>query len=224
MELLDIKERPAYVRFERVAVEDKVASLSEGHYVARDVDYALVTSPGSKDIFKSKATNWIADLKLQAETSRIPREWVEQYEKQYKAWKNGQELPLEGTPIRGWGVLSPAQQEMITRSNVLTVEDLANLNEEGLRRLGMGALQLKTKAVAWVTQLQDKGPLVQEIAAVRSENAVLKTSLDALQRRVESLQYAVQNPNAAPVTAPPVEFDVDAAMAEEAPKKKRRAI
>ena len=227
MELLDTKERPSYVRFERAAVEDKAASLREGHYVACDLDYALVTAPGSKDIFKNKATNWLADLKIQAELGRIPREWVEHYSRQYQAWKNGQELPMSGTPIRGWGVVSPAQQEMIIHNNVLTVEDLATLNEEGLRRLGMGAMQMKTKAAAWIAQLQDKGPLVQEIAAVRSENVVLRTSLDALTRQMESLQYAIQHPSAAPMLTPSVGVDIEAALAAPVPNvpgKKRRHL
>jgi hypothetical protein len=233
MELLDTKERPSYVRFERVAMENKAASLAAGHYVAYDIDYALITSPGSKDIFKSKAENWIADLKQQANVDRIPREWVNHYLKQYQAWKEGQELPLNGTPIRGWGVLSPAQQEAIIHNNVLTVEDLATLNEEGLRRIGMGAVQMKTKASAWVAQLQDKGPLVQEIAAVKSENAVLRTSLESLQRQVASLQEGMQRQDSGSIVTSMTQLGselIDHAMAAptavlpDSPKRKRRTV
>ena len=48
-ELISREERPAYVRFERRPMEDKAASIREGRYVAKDVDFALVTPPYSND-------------------------------------------------------------------------------------------------------------------------------------------------------------------------------
>ncbi len=139
---------------------------------------------------------------------------------------------MNGTPIRGWGVLSPAQQEAIIHNNVLTVEDLATLNEEGLRRIGMGAVQMKTKASAWVAQLQDKGPLVQEIAAVKSENAVLRTSLESLQRQVASLQEGMQRQDSGSIVTSMTQLgsELDHAMAAptavlpDSPKRKRRTV
>lgn len=191
-DMLERKERPAYVRFERLAVEDKPASLLAGHYVAKDVDYALITPPYSKDIFKSKVKDWLADLEQQVRNDRISPEWVKTYKEAYRAWQNGQEIPLVGTPIRGWGVISPAQQETLTHMNVLTVEDLAAINDEGQKRIGMGAIDLKNKAVAWLSQLTDKGPLTQEMAAVKAENANLTSSVETLTRQVSELTAMVR--------------------------------
>lgn len=187
-ELLDRKDRPAFVRFERVAVEDKAASLREGHYVARDVDYALITPPYSKDVFKQKVTSWFESLKTDVQNERIPQDWVDLYQRQYQAWQSGQELPLNGTPIKGWGVISPAQQETLIRMNVMTVEDLAKINDEGIKRIGMGAIDLKNKAAAWLAQLQDKGPLTLEVAALKAENDLLKSSVETLSLNLESFK------------------------------------
>lgn len=187
-ELLDRKDRPAYVRFERIPVEDKQASVRDGHYVARDVDYALITPPYSKDVFKQKVDAWLADLKFQVQNDRIPQEWVDQYDRQYQAWKNGQEIPLNGTAIRGWGVISPAQQETLIRMNIMTVEDLSLINDEGIKRVGMGAIDLKNKAKAWLAQLQDKGPLTQKMAAVEAENSLLKASVETLSVNLEAMK------------------------------------
>jgi len=60
-----------YVRFERVAVEDKAGSLAAGHYVALDVDMANVTPPYSKDIMKYKVLNWFEQLKTDSMNGRI---------------------------------------------------------------------------------------------------------------------------------------------------------
>ena len=189
-EVADRADRPAYVRFERVAVEDKVASDAAGHYVARDVDFALVTPPYSKDIFKAKAAQWLENMRQEVRNGRIPQDWADHYEKAYKSWSNGQELPLNGTAIRGWGVISPAQQETLIRMNILTVEDLSRINDEGVRRIGMGASELKAKATAWLSQLKDKGPLTQEVAALKSENALLRANLESLEARVAALGAA----------------------------------
>lgn len=186
------KERPSFVRFERRSVEDKKASESAGHYVAKDIDYALITAPYSKDVFHIKCDSWFKDLEQQISMQRIPREWVEQYKKQYGAWKNGQELPVNGTPIRGWGVISPAKQETLIAMHILTVEDLAEINDEGVKRIGMGAVELKTKAKAWLAQLNDKGPLTMHVARVERENEVLRSSVETLQKQVATLMAHVK--------------------------------
>jgi hypothetical protein len=186
-DVLDRADRPAYVRFERTAKEDVAASLAAGHYVARDVDVAHITPPYSKDVFKIKVSQWFENLKQDVANGRIPELWVENYKKAYQAWQNGQELPLSGTPIRGWGVISPAQQETLIRMNVLTVEDLGAMNDEGIKRFGMGALDLKNKATAWLRQLNDKGPLTQEMAALQNENRQLKTSVETLTNQVQAM-------------------------------------
>lgn len=194
--VLERTERPAYVQFERRPIEDKAASLEQGRFVAKDVDFALVTPPYSKDQVVSRIDRWKENLENNVRLGKIPKEWRDHYLKAYDAWKNGQELPLNGTPIKGWGMISPAQQEMLVHIKVLTVEDLAGINEEGQRRIGMGALDLKNKAVAWVSQNKDKGPLTQEVALLKNENAQLKASLDALQKQVERM-------SSQPLTAQP---------------------
>lgn len=186
-DLTERKERPAYVRFERVAVEDKAASSKEGRYIALDVDMALITPPYSKDVFKIKVSQWFENLKQDLQNGRIREEWIDDYHKQYDRWKKGEEIPLNGTAIKGWGVISPAQQATLIGMQVLTVEDLASMNDEGVKRVGMGGNDLKNKAVAWLSQLKDKGPLTQEMAAMKSENAILKSSIETLTRQVSEL-------------------------------------
>lgn len=181
-----------YVRFDRIAVEDAAASREAGHYVARDVDMAYVTPPYSKDIMKYKVANWFDSLKTDAMNGRIPPEWVDKYKAAYEAWKNGQELPVDGFPIKGWGVCSPAQQETLIKLHILTVEQLAAANDEGLRRIGMGAYDLKNKADTWLKQLNKAGKPTIEIAALKKENESLKGSVASLEKRISDLTELVE--------------------------------
>ena len=43
-----MQARPPYVQFEMRAVEDRQASIDAGHYVAKDVAYAIITPAGSR--------------------------------------------------------------------------------------------------------------------------------------------------------------------------------
>lgn len=180
-------DRKAFVRFEKVPIEDKAASLEKGHYVAKDVDFALITPPYSRDVVRLKVTQWKLNMEQDVRNGRFPEQWMEENLKAYAAWQRGEEIPLSGIPIKGWGVISPAQQETLLRMNILTVEDLAGINGEGLQRIGMGAVELKNKATAWLQQLKDKGPLTMEMAALKTENAGLKSSVESLQMQVAQL-------------------------------------
>ena len=187
-EVTERQDRPAHVRFERVAVEDKAASLAAGRYAAKDVDFALITPPYSRDIVRQKVAQWMLNMEQDVRNGRIPEKWRDDYLDAYKRFQAGQEQPLNGTAVKGWGVISPAQQEVLIRMNVLTVEDLAGINDEGLRRIGMGAMELKNKAMAWIKQLNDRGPLVQENAALKAQVELLIANQATLTRQVQELK------------------------------------
>jgi cell division protein FtsB len=187
-ELQAREDRAAYVRFERVPVEDKKASLEQGRYVAKDVDFALITPPYSRDVIRIKVKQWLENMDNDERNGRIPAAWVQNYKKAHQAWMNGQEMPLHGTAIRGWGVISPAQQETLLRLNILTVEDLAGINDEGAKRIGMGAIEMKHKAAAWLKQLSDRGPLTQENAALKQQVAALQATVETLSAQMAQLK------------------------------------
>ena len=190
--MLDRKEMPAYVRFETRAIEDIAASKAHGRYVAKDIDFVLITPPYSKDELIKETSVWLNDLDEHVRNMRMPEEWAEKYKRMYTAWKNGQEIPLDGTAIKGWPVISPAQQETLIRMQVMTVEMLAGMNDEGCRRYGMGALDLKQKATAWLSQAHDKGPLTMENAALRQQIAVLHGSVTALTAQMQAMAQQVR--------------------------------
>lgn len=186
------EERPAYVRFQRRPIKDGPASEREGRHVSKDVDYALVTPPYSRDVFEQVAPEWLAQMEKEVRNNRLPREWYERYVASYERWKKGEEMPLSGTPIKGWPVISPAQMNNLIAINILTVEDLAAANEEGRRRIGMGAQDLCDKAKAWLSQAKDKGPLTMENSSLKAENQALKSKNETLEARVKELASRVE--------------------------------
>ena len=197
-EISSREERPPIVRFERCPVEDVAASVREGRYVAKDIDYALVTPPNSKDCLRHKVQSWFENVRRNVENGRTPKSWLDQWEKMYNAWRNGQEIPLNGTPIKGWGVISPAQQEMIIAIGCPTVEMLADINDEGLKRLGIGSMELKNKARAWLESVKNHGVATIQMAVLQQENEVLKASVDSLQKQLDGMRAMLERENIQP--------------------------
>lgn len=183
---------PSFVQFFTHAKHLPKKSEQEGRYIAVDVDMVEVRQLGGTDSVKFEVTDWLRRTKEEVRNGRIEEALADKYHEMYRRWKSGQELPVEGTPIRSWPVLSPAQAETCCAIGVRTVEDLAMLPDEGLRKLGMGGVTLKQKAKDWIEAGHDRGKVVQELAAVKQENALLQSTLETLQKHVETLKAAIE--------------------------------
>jgi hypothetical protein len=189
------KDRPAYVQFEVRAEEDRAATVEAGHYVARDVDFVIITPAGSKDRIERRADEWLVQIKQQVQEQRLPPEWAQAYRAAYGEWKEGREIPLNGTAIVNWPAVSPAQVKALLEARMRTVEDLAVANEETITRLGMGGRALKQRAVDWLASAKDVGKVGEEISAMRvlnesltARNEELTEQLAGLSKRLASLE------------------------------------
>ena len=191
LELQD--ERPAYVRFELRPLEDKKATLKAGYSISKDIEYALITPPYSKDEVVHKVTRWLEIINKNARDGRIKPEWRDQYVKSLEMWREGQEAPVDGVDIKNWSAISPAQVKNLLAVGMRTVEDLAQANDQGLRRLGMGGMALKQKAVTYLKASKDTGPVVMENAQLKSENDQLRGTIDSLQTQLEKLSGDVHS-------------------------------
>lgn len=182
------EERPAYVTFELRAVEDRAATIKNGHYTTKDVEMAMVTPPYSKDCIEMECSAWLKKNDDDERNGRIKTQWRDSWKRAYDAWKSGQELPLDGHPIKGWGVISPAQQANLLTIGIKTVQDLAKANDEGVRRIGMGAVDLKNRAQAWLKAEAGPGKAAQEIASLKADNERQQEQIKQLAATVDELK------------------------------------
>lgn len=137
-----------HVRFETRPVEDRAASIDAGRKVYKDIDWVIVTPAGGKDVREDHAEAWLAKIEGQSQLGMYDYEWAKDFRKMYEMYKDGKELPENGTPLRMCTTLfSPAEIQNCLAINVRTLEELASANEEALSRIGMGARALKTRAV-----------------------------------------------------------------------------
>ncbi len=208
------QEKPPYARFEVRAVEDREATLERGYYTTKDVIFALITPSGSRDVVIKVAEEWFEQMEQFVREERFNPMWLEYYRGLFESFKKGIEPELEGTDIRNWPFLSPSQVNLLRELGIRTVEALADLNEEGLRRLGMGGRDLKTRAQQYVAQNDDR------VNALQEANKAMAEQLQAMQEKLSELQAASKSSAEEGKVPTPQEVAAKAAVAAATAAKK----
>ena len=185
-------QRPPYVEFETRAEEDRQATIEAGHYVAKDVDYAIIRAIGAKDAVEKPALEWLGHIEKMAATSRYNREWAKFFREQYNEWKAGHETAPNGFHVKNWPAISPAQRDMLVAARILTVEDLAAANEETLQRIGIGARGLKHRAQAWLDTVQNTKSS-EELSMLREKAGNQDAQIAQLTETVQNLMAQLEN-------------------------------
>lgn len=186
--MLQQKGSRPHVRFEARPVEDRVATVREGRKMYKDVDWVIVTPAGGKDVREDHAEAWLEKIKLQAEAGQYDYEWARDFRKMYEMFKEGKEMPVNGTPLSMCTTLfSPAEIQNCIGVQIRTLEELANSNEEALGRIGMGARALKTRAQEAIRAGEGKESAIR-IEALQVENDGLKQRISDLTAVVEELR------------------------------------
>ena len=181
-----------YVDFELRAVENREASLKAGHPVFHDIEIATITMPGG---------NLVVDKVVD---DNLLREWKQGIPGRkpaspfavaaYEAFKEDREAPLEGIDLKNWPGVTPAQLKMCQGVNIRTVEDLAECNADAIRKLGMGAVALKDKAVAYM-QSADTNKNSEEVAALKVEMEAMIAAMEKKDAQIEKLMDQLTEPD-----------------------------
>lgn len=185
------QQRPPFVEFKQVAREDRQMSIDAGRRVTKDVNMAYIMQPGSKDQVERVAEEWLAQIKrkvVENAPDQYPHAWVQAFHEKFDMWKQGIEAPLNGTSLREIAFLSPAAIENYLALRILTVEDLAALDEVAIHHAGMGARADRDKARAWLQSANENGKPAEQIAALMAELENMKVSNEALRERLAALE------------------------------------
>lgn len=194
MQMNSNEEKPPYVSFELRAVEDRELSIKEGRYIAKDVIFAQITRPGSRDTHEEEAEQWLLKLAKRASDQIIPQAWVAKFSAELEAFKKNETLPETGTPIKGWQVISPAVQAQIVKAGFRTVEDLASAPEVELVSIGMGGPTWREKARAWIAEGKEKGASAEKVAELTQKVSELTALVERLV--AENAALSKQTPKA----------------------------
>jgi hypothetical protein len=173
-------QQTAYIQFELQAIEDRDESLKQGRYIAKEIEIAIITLPGSRDTIEKVITPEELSIWKNNPEKQL---WV----KMYEAWKDGAEAPITGTPIKEWPVLSPKKVKEYLNAGIRSVEDLAALPEDACDNIGFGTRTDRQKARDWIAAANDTGKLVQELETLKVQINGLLTETERLRADNASL-------------------------------------
>ena len=178
-EYLKPMEKPVIVEFMTKAVKLEFRSKQEGRPVYEDQEFVTILIPGTRGTSAHEPVN-------DEHRARWPKE--------YAAFKEGKELPLEGTPLANWpnSSMTRSRVEELAFFNVRTVEQLAAVDDAAVQRLGMGAWEMRENARKFLDVAKNgTAPLERLVATnatLTSENVRLTRELTEANAEIRALQ------------------------------------
>lgn len=129
-----------------------------GRPLFEDVIWCKQTLPGGKTVLEREWDKIKQSERLESK--------LDQY---FEAWEKNREDPVEGTRIELFPVLTPAQIKTLRSAGVKSIEELAEMTEEGIKAMGMGARAQVEEAKAYLANAQDSGVVAKQVAALKVE-------------------------------------------------------
>lgn len=156
-------------RFHYKPVLNKAKSDEAGRPIHDQIEWVTVIIAGDRN---SQPSHKVSEI----DTRKWPTE--------YNAFKNGEKMPLQGTPLDEWNQLSVNQRADLKSLGILTVEMLAGLSDEQVQNYGLGGMKLREMADTFISASADQA-IPQSLAA---ENARLKDNQDFLTKQIDNLK------------------------------------
>lgn len=109
----------------------------------------------------------------------------------YEAWKSGQEVPVDGTPLGAWPGINETQAEAIRAIGLRTVEDVAAMTDTIMARIRLpNARSIRDLAQRFITAKDDRA-VEQALVDKDREIADLKAKMDQLADMVAASNVAL---------------------------------
>lgn len=118
----------------------------------------------------------------------------DQIEPAYRAWKEGRELPVEGTPLGAWAGISHEQKEVLTMAGYKTVEEFAEAGGQAMQRLNLpNRIQLQQMAKSYL-ESQDTVKAAEVMQQKDEEIAALKDQMAEMMEMIKSQSSETKKP------------------------------
>jgi hypothetical protein len=163
------REGSVYPRFFIEPVIDRMASEAAGRPIYRDEERVEILMPA------------IANTTIPVE--RVNDQHIQRWPEDYKAFKEGLEPALNGFPLEEWPVLRRGQVLELKALHFRTVEDIAAMSDLAIQKVGMGGIQLRNAAKAFLDDAEHVALTEQQskrIDLLTAENTALKNQVEEL--------------------------------------------
>ena len=165
-DLMRIQRGAMHVEFYEESVFQAFESEKQQRQIFKSVDFIRLTHPGGKSAVERAVRD---DDKFS-----YPKKW-----ERYKAQK---EQTGDGTPVEQWAALSKAQVMELKAMHIHTVEQVRDLSDGDVSKLGMGYQEYRKRADIYLKNLE---------GSVQSEK--LLSELKAKEELIEKMQADIQS-------------------------------
>ena len=170
------EDKKLLVKFFMKPSPDSAASVAEGRPIFKEVEYVDIKIPGDRTGGACRPATF---------------QDKQRFAEHYRLFKLRIEVPLEGTPLAEWPLITRSLAEELSFHNVKTVEHLSTMADVNVGNF-MGLGTLKAKAVTWLEKASEESKVheLQDQLAERDER------ITALEAKVEQI---LASGSAAPV-------------------------
>jgi len=188
-----------YPRFFTDSVKDHLATAQQGRDIFKAEERVEIIMPGISQLTKP--------------VEKVNQEHIERWPEEYKRFKAGQEMSVDGIPLEQWPVL---KREMVLELKYLgfqTVEQVAAMSDLAMQKIPMMGRRLKQLAETYLDDEKAAALLTQTTAAnERLERTIAEqnekiANLSALAEKLSSQVIAMQNAPSAIATYVPGQHD-----------------
>lgn len=163
------KDARNYARFYTKWKRNNFLSEKGGAEVGENRDYVMIICPGQP---KTEVHREATDQDKRAHT----QEWND--------YKEGREQRIAGTPIEVLPGLPQGQADALKSMYIYTIEQMANLSDMAIQRVGMGGNELRLKCKAYMEKnTAEVTQLKQQLSEKDEQIAALMARMDALEIR-----------------------------------------
>lgn len=154
-------QNATFAEFFMNPVEFKAESEKAGRPIYRDVPFVRLVNAGDRNnVLETKATD----------------HYRAKYRREWEAFERGQHGILEGTPLSEWTQISKSQVKEAEFFNIRTVEQLAEVPDTAIQKIGMGWMELRMKARNYLAATKESAP----ITSLQAENERLREEIEAI--------------------------------------------
>ncbi len=140
--------------------------------------HAIQTVVNEERVDRLKPTDAIENDADRGERANFLRARWAEIEPSYLAWKQGNEIPTNGTPLGAWPGITQEQASALKLSGIRTVEEISTLPDHVLGKIHLPNMRdMRNQAKAFLDARGTQG-IADEIAAARAENASMREQLD----------------------------------------------
>jgi len=155
------------VRFFLHAVQDEVASSQAGMPKFKDIEMIEILIPGSRDVTHR----------------RVNDDFKHRFSKQYEAFKKTAENKIEGTPLTQFPFISASERKELEYFNIFTGEQLANMPDGNIDKIGVNGRDLIKKVMAYMELAKDNSLFVR----MTEENEHLKREMELIKEQMQQI-------------------------------------